>query len=272
MGTDGDIHGLLVEKLTTRSPLDAADEAAVYDLPISIRDYPRFGRIVREGAKPSTCGFIVSGFAFRSKTTSAGGRQIMALLMPGELIDLQQVVMPRTDHDIEALSAMQVVDIPAKDLQALALSRPAIGRAIWRDIAVEGSITRELVLNNSRRGGVERIAHQLCELAHRLSGTREPLRHFDLPLTQEQLGDMTGLTGVHVNRTLKTLRQRGLIKQSWRTTEIVDWAGLSRLGGFSPDYLHLDGTKASGEGEGDRDRTKRSGPALPPPNSERPSL
>jgi DNA-binding transcriptional regulator LsrR (DeoR family) len=62
---------------------------------------------------------------------------------------------------------------------------------------------------------------------------------FILPLTQEQLADMIGLTPVHVNRTLKQLESEGLIVRKVRDVTIPDWAALARAGDFDPEYLRL---------------------------------
>ena len=62
---------------------------------------------------------------------------------------------------------------------------------------------------------------------------------YELPLTQEQLADATGMTPVHINRVLKELEQRGLITRSIRAVGIADWDRLSKAADFSSDYLHL---------------------------------
>jgi DNA-binding Lrp family transcriptional regulator len=59
-------------------------------------------------------------------------------------------------------------------------------------------------------------------------------------MTQEHLADATGLTPVHVNRTLKALEAEGLIKRERRYVHIPDWEGLRDMSGFNELYLHLD--------------------------------
>ena len=108
---------------------------------------------------------------------------------------------------------------------------------------VEASITREALLNNGRRNAASRIAHFLCELEVRLAATGRSDRGYHLPMTQEQLADATGLTAVHVNRTLKALGEQGLIERQARTIKIIDWNRLQQFADFKPDYLHLDQIK-----------------------------
>lgn len=245
MTDTSEVHELLIARLTSRAMLDEEDQEAVRRLSIHLRGYRPHARIVREGDRPNTCGFIVSGFACRTKMTATGERQIVALLMPGDLINLQQIVLPRADHDVQALTSMQVGDIASTHLQELAQDRASIGRALWIDTLIEGSIVRELLLNNGRRDALQRLAHQLCEFAHRLAMSVGPSLSFDLPLTQEQLGDMTAMTGIHVNRTLKKLRDLGIITRTGRTFVINDWQALARQAMFTPNYLHLDAIGAA---------------------------
>src|SRR3954452_8487565 len=96
-----------------------------------------------------------------------------------------------------------VADLPRDALQQLVLNRPAIGRVLIQLTLIQASILREWVVNVGRRDARERIAHILCELAVRLE-TRglAAEQGFELPMTQEQLADATGLTPVHVNRVL----------------------------------------------------------------------
>ena len=128
---------------------------------------------------------------------------------------------------------------PLQDIPEI--ERPAVGKAMWIDTLVDASIFREWIANVGRRDARTRIAHVLCEFALRLklSGLGEQTG-YQLPMTQEQLGDVTGLTSVHVNRTLKSLEAEGLIERlSPRAITIGDWKKLADAGDFDSNYLHL---------------------------------
>ncbi|WP_143075149.1 Crp/Fnr family transcriptional regulator, partial [Sphingobium sp. AP50] len=128
-----------------------------------------------------------------------------------------------------------------KALQTVALERPAVAQALWIDGLIDASICREWVLNVGRRNARAKIAHILCEIAVRMRAVNLlEIPDFQLPMTQEQLGDATGLTGVHVNRTLKSLGQDGLIDHGGRWIAIKNWEGIQKVGDFNPLYLHLD--------------------------------
>jgi CRP-like cAMP-binding protein len=125
-------------------------------------------------------------------------------------------------------------------LQDLVLTRPALGTAIIELTLIEASILREWVVNVGRRDARARIAHILCEFAVRLEARGLASDHgFELPMTQEQLADATGLTSVHVNRVLKSLEADGLISRKRRQIHFNDWRALQDAGDFSRRYLHI---------------------------------
>jgi CRP-like cAMP-binding protein len=235
----------LARKLATRARLQDADVAAILTLPYVERTYEAPSYILREGEPAKRhCGFVVSGLAIRQKLAATGVRQIVSLHMAGDLLDLQHLFLSRTDHSIQALTRMVSAEIERDALQALVLDRPAIGRAMWIDALIDASIYREWVLNVGRRDARSRIAHLLCEFAVRMrsAGLAEG-DHYELPMTQEQLGDAVGLTRVHVNRTLRSLEADGLLERDRRHIRFRNWERIAEAGDFSALYLHLDQVK-----------------------------
>lgn len=233
---------MLARKLALRARLDEADKAAVLALPYARRTYEPAVYLVREGEPPRKhCSFVVSGFAFRQKLSVQGSRQIVSLHMAGDLLDLQHLFLNKADHNVQALTRLETAEIDREALRALALSRPAIGEAMWIDALVDASIFREWILNLGQRNARARIAHLLCEFAARLdaAGLAADGR-YELPLTQEQLGDATGLTSVHVNRTLKSLAQDGLLHRDRRFLSFTNRDRVREIADFSALYLHLD--------------------------------
>jgi len=195
--------------------------------------------LVREGEPATTCSLLVTGFAFRQKLVSDGARQIISIHIPGEFLDIQNSMLEIADHNVQALTRSSVALVQKGALTELIGNRPNIRRAIWLDSLIDSSVFREWVVNIGRRDARGRIAHLLCELAARLasSGVADG-DMYDFPLTQEQVGDATGLTAVHTNRTLQALRKDGLISLSSSRLTILDWEGLAELGDFNERYLH----------------------------------
>ena len=231
----------LVEKLAYRAELSREDRDAILALPFTVRTMERSQFIVREREPATHSCVMLSGYSIRSKNTATGNRQIIAIQMKGEVVDLQNSMLKVADHSVQMLTSGKVAMIPREKVIRLTLDRPAVAQAMWIDTLVDGSIFREWITNVGRRDARTRIAHLLCEFSVRLrvAGLGEDTR-YELPMTQEQLADATGLTSVHVNRTIKALEKEGLIERANpRAIEIGDWRRLADVGDFDTNYLHL---------------------------------
>jgi len=231
----------MVHKLNLWSELSAADRAAIYALPFTVRKLESSQYLVWDGDKPQYSCLLLSGFAFRHKHAGNGGRQIMSIHMKGDIVDLQNSLLGTADHNVQMLTAGEVAMIAVEHIREIAFSHPTVGMAMWYETLVEGSIFREWVLNLGRRDARTRIAHLLCEFGLRLQVAELGQQvAYELPITQEQLADAVALTPVHVNRTLKKLEEDGLIARTKRAISITDWKELVKEGDFQPRYLHLD--------------------------------
>jgi CRP-like cAMP-binding protein len=231
----------LVRKLDYWAEFDAADEKAILDLPHRTKRLERHGYVVREREKTTHSCLMISGFAIRHKIVAGGARQIVAIHMKGDMVDLQNSFLGVADHSVQVLTESDVAFIPREAIKKLAFDRPNVGMAMWFDTLVDGSIFREWIANVGRRDAQCRVAHLLCEFSLRLKVAGLGVEtEYELPMTQEQIADTTGLTPVHVNRTLKSLEARGLIeRRSSRTVTIGDWKKLAEAGDFDSNYLHL---------------------------------
>lgn len=235
----------MVRRLERRSPLDPADRQALLALPHTVRKLPANGHIVRDGDAPEYCSLLLSGYAYRYKLTGEGGRQIISLHVAGEFLDLQNSFLGVADHSVQMLTEGELAFIPPGVLEELALTRSAIGRALWIDSLIDASIFREWVVNVGRRDSRARVAHLLCEFSLRLEAAGLASNHsYELPMTQEQLADAVGLTSVHVNRVLKQLGEDGLITRDRRSIVIEDWKRIREVGDFNERYLHHDALAA----------------------------
>ena len=229
----------LFKRWARRVPLTEDDKRGLAALPWSRKVFARDAYMVREGEPTSICTLLLAGFAFRQKLVSNGARQIISIHIPGEFIDIQNSMLDVADHNVQALNRASVAVVHKNPLLDIIAARPNIRRAIWLDSLIDSSVFREWVVNLGRRDARARIAHLLCELADRLkaSGVGDD-ELYDFPLTQEQIGDATGLTAVHTNRTLQSLRKDGLISLSSNRLSILDWDALADVGDFNERYLH----------------------------------
>jgi CRP-like cAMP-binding protein len=230
----------LVASLRRTGPLSADDEQLLLDLPFR-KDIVRPGQtLVREG-DPAQHGWLVrSGVLIGHKTLSDGGRQIVALYLPGDLVGFHHLIVAHADHAIQAIGEVELDAIAATALRSLIFSSPTIVLACWRAAAIDIAVRNEWLASLGRRDARGRVAHILSEYSRRCEA-RGHAEHdgVPLPLTQEQLADCLGLTAVHVNRVLKPLVAEGLLRRAGRTMFVADRAGLARAGSFDADYLHL---------------------------------
>jgi CRP-like cAMP-binding protein len=147
------------------------------------------------------------------------------------------------DHSIGTLSACRVVSLSIADIDRL-LARPALARALWWATLVDEAVLREWLVTCGTREAAESIAHLFAELLMRLRAVgRADGASYELPITQEECGDTIGITTVHVNRSLKVLRDEELVTMDRGHVVITDPKRLFAYSGFNPNYLHRDGVK-----------------------------
>src|SRR3954451_17242435 len=163
--------------------------------------------LVREGDKPDGVFLVMDGMACRHKYRANGARQIMAYLLPGDLCDLDVALLDEMDHTLTTLSACKVVRIAPETIAELMENHPRIARALRMTTLVDEATLREWLVNIGCRSALERVAHLFCELLLLLRAVVLATGDsYELPLTQADLGDTTGLSNVHVNRTFQELR------------------------------------------------------------------
>lgn len=199
--------------------------------------------VVSEGEVPRFVHFVLEGWGCRYRQLSDGRRQMLSLLLPGDLFDPHVQVVTRMDHAVGAITAMTVAEVVPDVLSTLAKDHAAIARALWWNDHVAFGTHREWIASLGLRSARERIALLFCEVYFRLRLVgRCPGLTCEFPLTQADLAEATGLTPVHVNRMVQELRRDRLIEWAGRTLTILDLDRLCQVASFTPSYLHLDRT------------------------------
>jgi CRP-like cAMP-binding protein len=175
----------------------------------------------------------------RQKVTGEGSRQILAVHLKGDLVDVQNSLLGIADHSVQALTSSRIATIPADAIVALIAAEPGVSLSLWLDTLIEASISREWLLSTGQRSARQRIAHFFCELAFREEDVQAPGgNRYALPLSQEEIGDATGMTAVHANRVIQGLRKDGIIEINGRVLIVIDWDALEVAGDFNSLYLH----------------------------------
>src|SRR4051794_1741281 len=230
----------LIRKLETITHLSDHEKQAILGLPMRVADLRADADIVREGDRPSECCLLVEGFVCRYKTLSDGNRQIMAFYVPGDIPDLLSLHIDVMDHSLATIAPSQVAFIPHASLGKLIDQNPRIAAAFWRDTLVDAALFREWIVNLGSRDAYSRIAHLVCEVFLKLRAVGlTKANSFEFPLTQSEIGDATGLSTVHVNRSMMELRRDGLITLERGRCTIPDLERFEEAAMFDPTYLQL---------------------------------
>ena len=236
---------LLARKLDLHHRLSEDDKEAIRALPHTVRRLEAQSYTTREGDRPDRCAVLLEGFSVRHKLTGEGSRQILGVSIPGDALDLQNLFLQESDHSVQMLTRGVVCYVPMHSIEELVLGHSQVGRSILTLALVEASMFREWAVNIGRRDSRSRIAHLLCEFAYRMNAQGLcPDGVYELPMTQEQLADATGLTAVHVNRVLQALQREGLLQRDRRTVRFPSWERLRDVGDFNARYLHTRDTQS----------------------------
>ena len=231
----------LLMKLRRYDTVSAEEESALRATMSGQVEFDRGRTIVKAKTEQNRSLLLLDGFVHRHKDLRSGARQILQVSVPGDLVDLHSLGLKRLDHDIASLTECRLGIFPHDKLQSLVAEHPHLGRMLWLNTLVDAAMHREWMLSLGARSSAARLAHLFCELQVRLDvvGMAQKSR-YNLPLTQTDLGEILGITAVHINRKLRKLREQGLVTYKHGTVEIGDWNGLVRLGEFDPFYLSLD--------------------------------
>ena len=184
---------------------------------------------------------VMSGFACRYKTLQSGTRRIVSFVLPGDLCYMHDTGPFGRDLRVGTLMPCSVVDLSRSKLTELISVYPGISRAIWWVTLRELSRAREWIVNDTRPAD-KRLAHTLCELLVCLQVIGLADEHsFELPVSQADLADVLGISHVHINRVVQSLRASGLITWSDNLVTIPDVQGFKAFAEFDPAYLCFDG-------------------------------
>jgi CRP-like cAMP-binding protein len=230
----------LILKLEQRDQLSDDEKRALENAIARVRVVEADEDIVREGDRPSDCSLLLDGFAARYKIFSNGRRQITAIHIPGDFVDLHSFLLKTMDHGVLALTTCRIASVPHATIEKITDEYPHLTRLLWLNTLIDGAIHREWLNVMGRLSATAHMAHLICELFLRLKSVgRVEGDTIQLPLTQAELGDTLGLSTVHVNRVLQDLRKEGLIRWQGEALTILDWERLKGVGEFTPTYLNL---------------------------------
>lgn len=228
----------LILKLAHSGALTREDHRPLAELCKGARVVEAGTVLVRQGDRIDGVHLVLDGFAYRYKVLANGRRQIIGILLPGDFNDLQGSILGASDHSTATLTNCCVVWLPQETVDALTLVNNRIARALWWATLVDQRILRSWLTNMGQLSADVCLAHFCCEHLARLQmvGRAGP-DTCDMPLYQEQLGDILGISDVHANRMVRELRARNLLEIRSRVLTVPDVLKLQTFCKFDPSYL-----------------------------------
>lgn len=235
-------EGCLAEHVGRYATLSDGERAALDDLAIGNRHFRRGSLVRPEHGAPGEIMVVQRGWMFRAALLEDGRRQIVSLQFRGDLIGLDGLAFAEAPDAIYALTDAEVCLIDRAALGRLFAAHPRLGAILFAIQQVDRATIAERLISLGRSSAKGRVAALLIWIAARMQFAGLAIDDgFPLPLTQEEIGDVTGLTAVHVNRTLRALVEQDLIARSGANLRILDMPRLGRIAGHvhSPGRLDL---------------------------------
>lgn len=232
------LHVLLARKLRSYDTLSEQEIDALQQAIEGTKSFAAGQDLVSEGDRPAYSSVLIEGWAGRSKTLESGARQITSIHIPGDFVDLHGFLLHKMDHSVVALSSCRIAKLSHEKLRWISDAYPHLTRLLWLNTLVDAGIHRNWIVGMGRLPAAGHLAQLICELYERLRAVALASGYaFEFPLSQAVMADALGLSPVHVNRTIRELRERNLISLRARTLKILDWDKLVAFSQFDPTYL-----------------------------------
>lgn len=212
---------------------------------VRLEDRPREvrrGAVLQRENEPGGELFIVrKGLMMSYVLLDDGSRQILRFLFPGDLLGVSSVIYRESPETLAALTDCTVCPFDKAALSQLFLDHPRVAAMILVLNQVERVALTDRLAALGRTSAKARVAALLLDMRNRLRGTDKTIEGtFTLGLTQEEIGDATGLTAVHVNRMLRQLEEEGLMTREAGKVTIRDERGLTRAANYVNRYESLE--------------------------------
>lgn len=237
--TDDELQ-LLFKRLQSDAPVPSEAVRAIVGMFDATEETREYRIVLRRGQQIDRSMLVLEGMLCRFRDFPNGNRQITALYLPDDFVDLGAYTLKRTDQDVLALTDCRLAIAPHRLIEQTVGDSPAAQLILWSLTNIDACINREWGLSLGQRNAIERTAHLFCELHARLNAVGLAATDgFALPMTQVELSQCLAISPVHTNRVLRELREQKLLHFSRRRVQIDDLAALRKLAGFDPVYLYI---------------------------------
>jgi CRP-like cAMP-binding protein len=208
------------------------------DLQAGLKKFHKNRDVIIAGKHYKTLFVNHDGWLFRYKILHNGDRQITDFILPKQIFGLQACVFKSALYSVATITDVSLSSIPLDAIDNLFERIPALAKALFWSALCDSAILAEHLIDTSRRSAYERVSHLILELFVRLKAAElTDNTSFNMPLTQELVGSALGLTTVHVNRTLRSLREDKLVLVEGKRVTILDFDALALVSDFDNSYL-----------------------------------
>lgn len=231
----------LAERLAHYVSLTAQEESALASLEEQERSFRRGTTVRREHDNARELFIVQKGWLHSCVLLGNGSRQIMRLHFPGDILGLSSLAFGRSSDSIIAVTDVTLCPFDKDKLSLLFAQHPRLAGLIFTLSIAERVSLADRLASIGRTSARARVASLLCEIFARLrimEGAK--VTDVQIPLTQEEIGDATGLTAVHVNRMMRGLVDDGVIGRSGNHVSLVDEARLAAEANFIDRFAEID--------------------------------
>jgi CRP-like cAMP-binding protein len=196
--------------------------------------------LIRAGEKHKCLYLLEDGWVLRARYLPGGSRQIVNFALPGDFLCFNSLMFERSDFDLVAKTNASLWELVSKDFRTMMTRHPGLAEALVWSNAHEEALLAERVVSLGRRDATQRMAHILCEIVARLQLIeRHKGEVLMLPLIQEDLADILGISVIHVVRVFNRLEEMGVAEYRSRRIVLRDIEKLRAIAGFDGEYLYF---------------------------------
>jgi CRP-like cAMP-binding protein len=230
-------HNVLRDRATKFSD----DERHILESAIArVQTFSAGQLVVGQGVPVDISTLLVQGMMTRRVDARDGRGHLVAIHVPGDFVDLHAYALKKLDHDVGALTDVRVAVFTHASLERIQEEDSRLTRRLWFLTLLDAAMHRHWMFRLASLNAMQRVAHFLCEMnARYLTIGASDGNNFELPMTQADIGEVCGLTNVHVNRVLRNLRERMLCTHRLSQVSIHNLRELAELAMFDPAYLYL---------------------------------
>lgn len=230
-----------IDRLVDGEPIPDEDRQRLEALILRRRTLEAGRMVLFEDEDAPMLYIIERGWAAAVRELVDGSVQVLDLFVPPQIMGIREVASGVAVSSYQALTDLDVALCRKADMQALIERSASLVAPLFRMIAREEAWLHERITMLGQQSAAASIAHLVLELADRLAmGTGEAsVDAFDLPLNQEQIGNIVGITSVHVSRTLTQLAEDGLIQMDQGAVRVLDRSRCEVLAEYEPRRMRL---------------------------------